>query len=142
MRKQTTGAVRVKSRPQAFGPARQSFEIENASKKTVTVHLERAGSECFQIPGSSRKLTVKPGRSVRAHVEFTPPAGRMVIALRATYRAAIKVWVRAHRAGMKDRLIDLVELTGTGPGVVSRADLRCFDPAEAAGPKKAGRSAR
>ena len=142
MAESTTGAVRVRSRPSAFGPSRQSFEIRNDSKKEVTVYLERCGSEYFRIPESCRKLAVKPGRSVLGQVEFAPPDHGMAMTLRATYRATIKVWVRAEKEGKKNTLVDIVDVTGTAPGFVSPVDLRCFDPSSSAEQHKSGRRPR
>lgn len=138
----TIGAVRVQSTPSPFGPTKQSFDITNHSKKPVTVYLERTGSEYFRIPDSSRKLAVKPGRSVRAQVEFSPPAHGMAISLSATYRAAIMVWVGAQSEGRKKTLVDVVEVTGTAPGFVSPTDVRCFDPTGSAEPRTSGRRPR
>jgi hypothetical protein len=60
-------------------------------------------------------------------VEFAPPEHGKAMTRTATYRAAIKVWVRADGAG-RNTLVDVVDVTGTGPGFVSSADVRCFDP--------------
>jgi hypothetical protein len=75
-------------------------------------------------------------------VEFSPPAHGMAISLRATYRAAIMVWAGAENDGQKRTLVDVVEVTGTAPGFVSPADLRCFDPTGSAEPQKPRRRAR
>jgi hypothetical protein len=134
----TAGAIRVRSGPKPFGPARQSFEITNGSRREVTVWLELSGSRCFTIPQSSRPLTLKPGRSVRAHVEFAPTEHGRAMTLSAMHRAAIKIWLRGQKEGMKDALVDVVRVTGIGPGV-SSADVRCFDPEGAPRPQKSGR---
>ena len=136
----TTHSVRVRSMPGPFGPTRQSFEITNGSKDEVTVFLERSGSDHFSIPDASRKRAVKPGRSVRAEVEFTPPHRGMVMTASSTYRAAIKVWVRGKKDGTQNTLVDIVNVTGTAPGVIARPlDLRCFDPGITSGSHEPGR---
>src|SRR5574337_1155152 len=85
-------SVRVLSTPKTFGPTTQSVEVKNGSKKKVTLYFEKLGSGHFRIPDSCQKLTVKPGASVRARVEFHVPQQGMPITLSATYRAVVKVW--------------------------------------------------
>jgi hypothetical protein len=132
-------AVRVQSRPGPFGPAKQSFEIRNDSKTDATVHLERTGSEYFRLPESSHKLRLKPGQSIRAHVEFAPPARGKPMTLSAIYRGAIKVWLRPETRRGNGKLLDIVNLQGTGPGWVSPRDVHCFDPIGSAEPEKPGK---
>lgn len=135
-------SVRVLSRPRIFGPTTQSVEIKNGSKKRVTVYLEKLGSEHFKIPDSYQQLTVKPGASVRAQVEFHVPEKGMVITLSATYRAVIKVWVLKHGKGAKKELVDIIDVMGTGPGFVSLDNLHCFDPVGSPGQHKTGRGVK
>lgn len=135
-------SVRVLSIPKTFGPTKQSFEIKNGSKKEVTVYLERFGSEYFRIPESYQKLTMKPGASARAQVEFHVPEKGMVITLSAIYKAVIKVWVLDRGKGAKKELVDIFDVTGTGPGFVSLDSLHCFDPTGSPEQHKTGRRAR
>lgn len=135
-------SVRVLSTPKTFGPTSQSVEIKNGSKKKVTLSLETFGSEHFRIPDSCRKLTLKPGASVRAQVEFDLPRYGMPITLSATYKAVVKVWVLKQGKGAKKELVDVVNLTGTGPGFVSADSLHCFDPTRSSVRQKIGRRAK
>lgn len=127
MRSAPINAVRVLAKLDTFGPARQSFEITNGSKDELTVHLERLGSEHFRIPASSQKMTLKPGASARAHVEFDVAGTGMVMTLRAVYEAVIQVWAVKQGKKATKELVDLVRVTGTGPGFISTEDLHCFD---------------
>jgi len=135
-------AVRILAKPKTFGPTKQSFEIKNGSKKEVTVYLERLGSEHFRIPDSYQKLTIKPGASARAQVEFHVPEKGMVITLSAIYKAVIKVWMLKQGKGAKKELVDLLNVTGTGPGFVSFDCLHCFDQTGSPEQRKTGRRAR
>ena len=135
-------SVRVLSRPRTFGPTTQSVEIKNGSKKSVTVYLEKLGSEHFRIPDSYQQLAVKPGASARVQVEFHVPEKGMVITLSATYRAVIKVWVLKHGKGAEKELADIIDVVGTGPGFVSLDTLHCFDPAGSPGQHKTGRGVK
>lgn len=135
-------SVHVLSRPRAFGPTKQSFEIKNGSQKEVTVFLERLGSEHFRISDSYQKLTMKPGVSARVQVEFRPPDKGFVITLSATYKAVINVWALEQEKGANKELVDIVNVTATGPGFVSLDSLHCFDPAVSPEQHKTGRRAR
>jgi hypothetical protein len=135
-------SVRVLSRPKTFGPTKQSFEIKNGSKKEVTVFLERLGSEHFRVPDSCQKLTLKPGSSARAQVEFRAPEKGCVITLSATYKAAIKVWVLDQDKGAKKELVDIFDVTGISPGFVSLDSLHCFDATGSTKQNKTGRRVR
>lgn len=135
-------SIRVLTGSGTFGPSTQAIEIRNGSKKQVTVHLEKLGSEHFSIPDSCRKLTLKPGASARAHVEFRLPERGMVITLNATYRATIKVWALKPGKKAKKELVDLFDVTGHGPGYAASDALHCFDPTGSRGQHKAGRRTR
>lgn len=120
-------AVRVLAKPKAFGPATQSFEITNGSKNEVTIHLERLGSEHFTIPAPHQTMTLMPGASARAKVEFNVAGKGMVMTLSALYKAVIQVWIVKQGKRATKELADLVSVTGTGPGFASIKDLHCFD---------------
>jgi hypothetical protein len=62
--------------------------------------------------------------------------------LSATYRGAIKVWLRSETRRSNDKLLDIVDLQGTGPGLVSPRDVHCFDPIGSAEPDKPGKKQR
>lgn len=125
---ESVDSIRVLSRLKTFGPTKQSFEIKNGSQKEVTVYLERLGSKHFRIPDPYQKFTVKPGASARAQVEFRAPEKGFIMTLSATYKAVIKVWTVEQKEGGKKELIDIFDVTGTGPGFVPVESLHCFDP--------------
>lgn len=135
----SSSSIRVLSRSRTLGPSTQSVEIRNDSKKQVTVYLEKLGSEHFSIPDSCQKLTVKPGASARVQVKFQVPEKGIVMTLSATYRAMIKVWVLKKGKGAKKELVDMFDVTGSGPGCASLDTLHCFDPTGSRRQYKAGR---
>ncbi len=134
-------SVHVVTRPKAFGPTKQAFEIKNDSEKEVTVFLERLGSEHFRVSNSCQKLTMKPGASARAQVEFCAPEKGFVITLSAIFKAVINVWALEQGKGVKKELVDILNVTATGPGFVSLDNLHCFDPAGSSKEHQTGRRA-
>jgi hypothetical protein len=134
-----TSSVRVLSKPKSFGPAKQSFEINNSSNKEVRVILEHLGSKFFRISDASKKLTIKPGFSARIQVEFYAPEKGCVIALSATYRAIFKVWVLEQDKEANKELVDILNLTATGPGFFPCDSLHCFDQTDSPEQQETGR---
>lgn len=128
MASKSIDSVCVLSRPESFGPTKQSFEIKNGSKKNVTLYLERLGSENFTIPAPFEKLNMKPGGSTRVQVEFHPPEKGFAFSLSANYKAVIKVWALEGAKVKKKELVDIIDLSGTAPGLVALDSTKCFDP--------------
>jgi len=112
--------------PGCFGPAKQSIEIRNTSKKQLTVLLENSGSKYFKLASGSEKQQLKPGASNSVQVEFKPPQKGYIYSLKANYKAVIKVW-GVHGKLKKKELLDLIYLTGTAPGRVPPDNVKCFD---------------
>jgi len=115
------------SSPDSFGPAKQSIEIKNTSKKNLTVQVENSGSEYFVIPYDSGKLRIKPGRSSRVQIKFKPPEKGFVYSLKANYRGVIKVWELKGTKTKQKELLDIIVLNGTAPGIVTYDKFKCFE---------------
>jgi len=139
MASKSIDSVRVLSRPESFGPTKQSFEIKNPSKKNVTLYLERSGSENFTFPATFEKLKMKPGASARVQVEFHPPEKGFAFSLSANYKAVIKVWSLGGAKVKKKELVDIIDLSGTAPGLVALDSTKCFDPTGTSKQRSAGR---
>lgn len=139
MASKSTDSVHVLSRPESFGPTKQSFELTNSSKKKVTLYLERSGSESFVLPAAYEKLKMKPGATARVQVEFCPPQKGFAFSLSATHKASIKVWAKPGGKLKHKELVDIIDLSATAPGFVSFDDVKCFDPIGSSKQRRTGR---
>lgn len=126
MARKKDGPVFEVRAPGCFGPAKQSVEIRNTSKKRLRFQLENSGSKYFKLASGSEKLELKPGESNRVQVEFDPPEKGYVYSLKANYKTVIKVWSVQGKVKKKE-LLDLIYLTGTAPGRVPPDNVKCFD---------------
>ena len=139
MASKSIDSVRIVSRPESFGPTKQSFEIKNPLKKNVTLFLEKLGSENFTLPDAFEKLKMKPGESARVQVEFHPPEKGFAYSLSANYKAVINVWSLEGAKVKKKELVDVIDLSGTAPGLVVLDSTKCFDPTSTSKQRSTGR---